>query len=728
MSKNKVIFQKKNFMIYLLTAAMVISEPLPAFAEESYEDEFYEDGSYEEESYSEEVYFEQENEDNAGEDPMALKEEEPVYFDPGARLITGFQALGEAEKTVAFYKDKKPALNELLADFPQELTIFTEGGEETLPVTWYSVGADFENSDAFYYQFSPQWDGNAYRVEDSFDIIRSAPYIEVFILEETAPVEETEVDGESEPAKIQEKIILNFNQSANKKAIYDYLTQTMGFNTAAASGVLANIYCESGFNPNALGDNGTSYGICQWHNGRYQNLKAYCADHGYDYRSLTGQLNFLNYELNHSYGSTLRLLKSVFNDSEAAYYAGYSWCYNFERPKNYPSVSITRGNLARDKYWASYVGDSQTSGVIELERELSEEEEAALALENGDAEETEGIIEPEAKLSQTEMNLLAGGKGVKLTVLVTPEEIDDYSVTWKSTDADIAYVSGDGFVLPKAAGETTVKATVRVDQEVLQEQDAEDKNVTKDDMESESNEIITELVCNVVVRDNDLSRITEPELIELKSIPSGPVKIGRYEKYVSVWIRYENAVTYTGNAIIPDSDLNASVDISELTAIVDELGFIRKGEITSAELFHVSYRTENAALVGTGNFYPVIALHTDKASAAGLKRREIAELELVIQELNEKLLNDSCSFTINPIDIASEGLSVRIRLKNKEMEIENGEILNVRSVKLTDENHTIYELRPEQYELKLMDINGSVILTVSGEERLTGSRVVEINH
>lgn len=50
-----------------------------------------------------------------------------------------------------------------------------------------------------------------------------------------------------------------------QRQIYDYLTGQMGLNAAAASGILANIEKESAFDPNALGDNGTSFGICQWH-------------------------------------------------------------------------------------------------------------------------------------------------------------------------------------------------------------------------------------------------------------------------------------------------------------------------------------------------------------------------------------------------------------------------------------------------------------------------------
>ena len=60
---------------------------------------------------------------------------------------------------------------------------------------------------------------------------------------------------------------------SNEQKCYNYFTKTMNLNCAGACGILANIKYESGFNPKAKGDGGTSYGICQWHNNRYTNLK-----------------------------------------------------------------------------------------------------------------------------------------------------------------------------------------------------------------------------------------------------------------------------------------------------------------------------------------------------------------------------------------------------------------------------------------------------------------------
>ncbi|MBR6481658.1 MAG: hypothetical protein IKT26_00305, partial [Bacteroidaceae bacterium] len=67
--------------------------------------------------------------------------------------------------------------------------------------------------------------------------------------------------------------------------------------TKTACAVCANIEKESGYNPNAWGDSGTSYGLCQWRNNNFTKLKTYCSNYGYDYTSLDSQLNFLIWDL-----------------------------------------------------------------------------------------------------------------------------------------------------------------------------------------------------------------------------------------------------------------------------------------------------------------------------------------------------------------------------------------------------------------------------------------------
>ena len=138
------------------------------------------------------------------------------------------------------------------------------------------------------------------------------------------------------------------------QVVFNFCKSEMDLNIAASCGVLANIEKESSFNPNLYGDNGTSYGICQWHADRFTNLKNWCNSNGYDYTSLNGQLYYLKYELTNNYKSIYNYLKSVPNDADGAYNSAYKWCYSFERPANKEIRSKERGELAQTKYWTKY--------------------------------------------------------------------------------------------------------------------------------------------------------------------------------------------------------------------------------------------------------------------------------------------------------------------------------------------------------------------------------------
>ncbi|MDY3079530.1 MAG: phage tail tip lysozyme [Oscillospiraceae bacterium] len=154
--------------------------------------------------------------------------------------------------------------------------------------------------------------------------------------------------------------------ASNEQQIFDYVTGTMGLNTAAACGVLANIERESSFNPHAecIDTNGlTSYGICQWNGARYDALRNYCSARGYDYTTLNGQLHYLQYELEGSESSAYYRIKNVENTADRAYTAGYNWARYFERCAQYwggVDQYATRGNLARNTYGATRISPLQS--------------------------------------------------------------------------------------------------------------------------------------------------------------------------------------------------------------------------------------------------------------------------------------------------------------------------------------------------------------------------------
>ena len=89
--------------------------------------------------------------------------------------------------------------------------------------------------------------------------------------------------------------------SASRKTIeiqvYNFLVGKMGFNTAAACGLMANVELESDFNVKEIGDGNTSFGLFQWHLERKKNLIKYCEEKELDYQTVEGQLSYLEYEL-----------------------------------------------------------------------------------------------------------------------------------------------------------------------------------------------------------------------------------------------------------------------------------------------------------------------------------------------------------------------------------------------------------------------------------------------
>ena len=147
--------------------------------------------------------------------------------------------------------------------------------------------------------------------------------------------------------------------------VFSFLTQNVGFNGAAACGIMSNIAHESDFDPGLVitDTNGLpSGGLCQWNGGRFRNLINFCANNGYDYLSLQGQLEYLKYELQKSeFKYIYDYLMSVANTQDGAYDAGYYWCYYFEVPSNRAVRAATRGNAAVNSYWPVFCVNNITA-------------------------------------------------------------------------------------------------------------------------------------------------------------------------------------------------------------------------------------------------------------------------------------------------------------------------------------------------------------------------------
>ncbi len=238
-------------------------------------------------------------------------------------------------------------VSELTANMPDTIEVYLNGTQDLveIPVTWECLG-DYEGEEYYYYQFNPVWDESAYELDPGLDALTDVPYV-------TARRASTSTSSDN--------LISQKTANANAYTIFDFLVEDIGYNAAAACGVLANIAAESNFNPNATGDSGSSYGICQWHNTRWTAMKTWCNENGYDWTTLTGQLNYLKKELsanNSDYlynGKTIDTkMKSFDNTASGAYDAGYYWCCYYEVPANKESVGATRGNAAQNTYWPEF--------------------------------------------------------------------------------------------------------------------------------------------------------------------------------------------------------------------------------------------------------------------------------------------------------------------------------------------------------------------------------------
>lgn len=178
----------------------------------------------------------------------------------------------------------------------------------------------------------------SYAVTETTEVV-TEPYTEPPtepIIEEVTPVHES---GCSEDASPEENIFI-------------YLTDCLGFPEPAACGIISNIAHETGwkFNPKA-GSLSGSYGLIQWMGGRLNNLKKWCKKNDKDYNTIQGQLDFMYWELTESdpYGTYDYLMKCT-DGEDAAYDAGWYFCFWYERPANARGRANLRGSDAKDYY------------------------------------------------------------------------------------------------------------------------------------------------------------------------------------------------------------------------------------------------------------------------------------------------------------------------------------------------------------------------------------------
>jgi len=174
----------------------------------------------------------------------------------------------------------------------------------------------------------------------------------------------------------------------NAVAMQQWL-MSQGLSANGAAGVVSNLLAESGLRTGAVGDQGSSYGIAQWHLGRKDNLMRFAKSAGLDPSSLDAQSQFLMKELRgKQYGS---LMSTLSDPNVSAYDATAAFMKTFERPAN-TSVEAVTGRYNRGQsaltpsgggaYGTSFGdtsavtnGNSTVNVTLKIERASDEEAE-----------------------------------------------------------------------------------------------------------------------------------------------------------------------------------------------------------------------------------------------------------------------------------------------------------------------------------------------------------------
>lgn len=116
--------------------------------------------------------------------------------------------------------------------------------------------------------------------------------------------------------------------------------QQAGLSEYAAAGIIANFHHESGGDPEAVGDDGTSFGLGQWHNERAQALMSFAKSVGMNPRTADAQHAFLLHELQ---SDEYKPLVETMNRAPSARAAAMLFQQKYERPKE---IDPGRGETA----------------------------------------------------------------------------------------------------------------------------------------------------------------------------------------------------------------------------------------------------------------------------------------------------------------------------------------------------------------------------------------------
>lgn len=145
------------------------------------------------------------------------------------------------------------------------------------------------------------------------------------------------------------------NATGERSKYIQQKLMSMGFTASAAAGVVGNLVQESGLRTDAIGDNGTSGGLAQWHNERLDALKRFAAARGKKWTDLDTQIEFLAEEMRTSYADTYAKMQSA----ELPEIAGQIMTDEYEIPDSASANYAQRQANARAAYEAMQSGNKQ---------------------------------------------------------------------------------------------------------------------------------------------------------------------------------------------------------------------------------------------------------------------------------------------------------------------------------------------------------------------------------
>lgn len=290
-----------------------------------------------------------------------------VFAKSVEKVITGFEETGP----MSYVYSSKPSEEAIVNELPDTIGVYINYSTEKteIPVTWESLG-EYDDCEDFYYEFDPVWDNDEYVIGTGVE----SPYASIY----------------TSTGKSRSITPMASSVDANETAAFEYLTEKVELNVAAACGILANLYAESQIDPKNLqdsyesslgytdssytkavdngsysrkkfGNDSAGYGICQWtYYSRKYDLYDYAQDKDKSIGNMSMQLLFMKRELT---SSQISKLKSFDNSAQGAYDAAAYFCSSYERPANTEAQSKKRGNLAKDTYWKRYKGSVTTSSA-----------------------------------------------------------------------------------------------------------------------------------------------------------------------------------------------------------------------------------------------------------------------------------------------------------------------------------------------------------------------------